>query len=91
MSAPVAPVSVSDDVQCPAWCIGRNDIEGEHVHSGAYTDVTVSVGCWVWQDAERVGIYVADGDLTPEQGRQLAAGLLAAVALADQLEGGQRR
>ncbi len=86
MSAPVAPVSVSDDVQCPAWCIGRNDTEDEHVHSGAYTDVTASIGCWVWQDAEKLGIYVADGNMTPGEARHLIAGLQRAVTLAEQVD-----
>ncbi len=89
MSAPVAPEGVSDAVQCPAWCIGRNDLEGEHVHSGAYTDVTSSIGCWVWQDGEKVGIYVADGNMTSAEARQLAAGLLKAADLAKRIGSGQ--
>lgn len=87
MSAPVAPVGVSDAAQCPSWCIGpRNDLlEDEHIHSGAYADVTPSIGCWVWQDGEEVGIYVADGNMTPVEARQLIAGLQRAADLAERI------
>lgn len=75
---------------CPDWCQEKDRGEeryGErHFHVGAKTDITTALGCWVWQDETgQARIYVADGDHTPEQARQLAAGLLRAVALADQI------
>jgi len=76
---------------CPDWCEEpralAEDIGEEHLHTGAQTEITAALGCYVWQARDgEARIYVADGNLTREQGRQLAAGLLAAVALADQLE-----
>lgn len=83
--APITP--------CPAWCTapahatehrGRN-----YEHQGAETHITDALGCYLWLggDNNELRIYVSDGDHTLEQARQLAAGILRAVEVA---EGAQR-
>lgn len=75
---------------CPDWCQNKGRPEqqyGErHFHIGAKTDISAELGCWVWQAPDgSVGVYVADGDHTPQQARQLAAGLLKAADLAQRI------
>jgi len=72
---------------CPDWCVEPpHPLEDEHYHIGAKTDIAAALGCWVWQSPDgSVGVYVADGDHTPQQVRQLAAGLLRAGELAQRI------
>ncbi len=79
---------------CPTWCtevMHRLDRRGESCsHIGAKLDITPAVGCWTWKPEDGAAlVYVADGDVTPAQARQLAAGLLKAANLAEQIGSGQ--
>ncbi len=79
---------------CPTWCTEvthRLDRRGESCsHTGAGLDLGTDLGCWVWKPEDGPAlVYVADGDATPQQARQLAAGLLKAADLAQRIGSAQ--
>jgi len=89
-----------DPSPCPEWCdepahlperVGLDHVGASASVSGALSPphCLKTAATFVYLDDGRGLVYVAEGDYTPQQARQLAAGLLKAADLAQRIRSAQ--